>query len=961
MIHAAQQALKKQIHVTHTGRPLPLRGTRLTHSFTTSNPRIGTLPPYNNTGISDLTNRTKANFDGLNHSYSAAALQDAGLVPGITVTSQDISFVWPTVPSGTPDNYVAAGQVIPISPLPNAATIGFLGSSDHGSSTGTATLTYTDSTTQTFTLGMTDWTSNTALYGNQQVATFSLINTRHGTHLGTFYLYSATTGLQAGKTLQSVTLPTTVSPGNLHVFAIGVSGPAFNNTGVSNDSSPSSGNFDGGGSSYSAQALQSVDIVPGEQFDRDGIAYQWPSPAAGTANNDQASGQVLPIIPVPNATTLGFLGAAAGGNSSGTATMTFTDSTTQTFTLGLTDWASAPAFGNSIAATMSYRNTGSGKQTLNVYLFTAEFTIPQGKTLQSVTLPTTVSGGGLHVFAIGTRSTLNNLGTSNNSEPGSGNYDGFGSSWSIQTLEAANIVAGQPLIFNGVNFTWPSSYGSLADNAQAAGQVIPVTPVPNATTLAFVGSSTNGPSFGTATITYTDSSTQTFTLGMTDWWSGNAQYGNLVVQTFTTINTTSGPRAGMYYLYDAETSLLPKKTIQSVTLPTTVSQGQLHIFAVGTRSDYNNIAISDNSYPAGANFDSNGNSYSEQDFEDPNGPGWNPGDTLTYSGINFIWPNVAAGQGDNYQAIGQTIPITPVAGATSIGFVGSASNAGSVGASGTATLTYTDHSTQTFMLGMSDWLLDGNRVAPLSSNRLFALLPHRNTLKGQQPFTTYLFYMETMLNASKTLQSITLPSSVNKGQLHIFMMGTRAGENYPNNVGTSDDSDTMFANFDGSGNSYSIQALEAANVYEGQPLTFNGMTFTWPASYSVIPDNYQSAGELIPVTPVTGATTLGFLGAAALAGTTGSSGTATITYTDNSTQTFTLGFADWGTIVNPLPFGDQVVATMSYCNTASGPQNITTYVYYMGVTLHAGKTIQSITLPSTVSQGQLHIFAISTK
>ena len=82
------------------------------------------------------------------------------------------------------------------------------------------------------------------------------------------------------------------------------------------------------------------------------------------------------------------------------------------------------------------------------------------------------------------------------------------------------------------------------------------------------------------------------------------------------------------------------KTLQSVTLPTTLSGGQLHIFAIGTRSAYNNIGISDDNTPAGADFDGGGASYSAQDFADPNGPGWNPGDTLTYQGINYIWPGV---------------------------------------------------------------------------------------------------------------------------------------------------------------------------------------------------------------------------------------------------------------------------------------------------------------------------------
>ena len=327
------------------------------------------LPAYNNSGISDPTNRSTANFDTGYHSYSFQAMQDAGLVPGLTVTSQNITYIWPNVPSGQPDNYQAAGQVIPVTATPGAATIGFLGAATNGNTSGTATLTYTDGSTTTFTLGLTDWWNGTAQFSNQQVAHFTTINTKYGTLAGNYYLYSVTTTLNTSKTLQSVTLPSTVSPGQLHVFAVGVGGPAFNNIGISDDGSPGSGNFDGGSTSYSAQALASADLVPGHQFDLDGIAYTWPSASSGAVDNYQAAGQVLPITPVPNATTLGFLGAATHGSSSGSATMTFTDGTTQTFTLGLTDWAQSPAFGNTIAATTSYRNSSGGKQTLNIYRF----------------------------------------------------------------------------------------------------------------------------------------------------------------------------------------------------------------------------------------------------------------------------------------------------------------------------------------------------------------------------------------------------------------------------------------------------------------------------------------------------------------------------------------------------------------------------------------------------------------
>ena len=70
-----------------------------------------------------------------------------------------------------------------------------------------------------------------------------------------------------------------------------------------------------------------------------------------------------------NATTLAFLGSATYGPTSGTATIIYTDSTTQTFTLAFSDWtlsggSTAPIAGNMFAVKSAYRNTPSGKQAL---------------------------------------------------------------------------------------------------------------------------------------------------------------------------------------------------------------------------------------------------------------------------------------------------------------------------------------------------------------------------------------------------------------------------------------------------------------------------------------------------------------------------------------------------------------------------------------------------------------------
>jgi len=103
-----------------------------------------------------------------------------------------------------------------------------------------------------------------------------------------------------------------------------------------------------------------------------------------------------------------------------------------------------------------------------------------------------------------------------------------------------------------------------------------------ATTLGFVGSATNAypSSSGTATLTYTDGSTQALTLSMTDWWNATAQGGNQIAATCSYINTTNGQQNQQVHLYYAEVALQAGKAAKSITLPATVSAGQMHIFAM---------------------------------------------------------------------------------------------------------------------------------------------------------------------------------------------------------------------------------------------------------------------------------------------------------------------------------------------------------------------------------------------
>jgi hypothetical protein len=197
--------------------------------------------------------------------------------------------------------------------------------------------------------------------------------------------------------IQPVSVPAIVArPGDL--------APFFNDAGVSDDTNQAAGNFDGLGYSYSEQALTAAGVTPGTAFTSGGVQYNWPGAAAGQPDNLIAAGQVITVPPVAGATELGVVGSASNGPSSGTLTITYTDGTTQSATLGLSDWTSgSPSFGNGTAAAMPYRNSASGSsQQIGTKVFTTNIALQAGKTVASVTLPSRADQGELHVFALGT-------------------------------------------------------------------------------------------------------------------------------------------------------------------------------------------------------------------------------------------------------------------------------------------------------------------------------------------------------------------------------------------------------------------------------------------------------------------------------------------------------------------------------------------------------------------------------
>ena len=404
----------------------PGNGTPVTEGSTTIVvPYASAEAAYNNVGISDNSDESAANYDGVGDSFSAQALMagtPTALTPGGMVTIGGTTFTWPNVPAGTPDNIVAGGQTVDLSG--SGTDLGFLGSSQNGTASGIVTIHYTDGSSQSFNLNMADWYANAAAVGNQLVTTTSSWNYQSnplGAH--PVSVYFASLPLEQGKTVSSVTLPVLSGAGGttaMHIFAMatGNGAPtmgapyssidaAYDNAGISDNSDPSAANFDGTGDSYSAQALALGSPTPlsaGGQATIDGTTFTWPS-LVGQPDNVIADGQIIDVS--GSGSDLGFLGAAGFGAASGTGTITYTDGSTQSYSISMADWYNnAPVSGDQIANTSSSWNFSSSTQVTHpVSIYFAAVPLESGKTVKSVTLPTVGSGVGngvnaMHIFAI---------------------------------------------------------------------------------------------------------------------------------------------------------------------------------------------------------------------------------------------------------------------------------------------------------------------------------------------------------------------------------------------------------------------------------------------------------------------------------------------------------------------------------------------------------------------------------
>jgi predicted alpha-1,2-mannosidase len=481
------------------------------------------LSTYDNVGISADSDPAEANFDGGGYSYSQQALAADGFSPGQAVTVNGVTFTWPLPTGGYPDNTTAQGQTVTVDAPAGTQTLAFLGAANNGPVTAPLTLHYSDGSTSSFWLGLSDWTLNggsasAPAYGNTVAAATSYRNCpgcTGGQTVGTDVFYTAVP-VAAGKTLTSVTLP---DASQEHIFSIGTSTTAMTGPVVT--------------------SLSVTSAAAGDQVTVNGSGFGASQGDGYVAFSDNGTNWGPP-------------------SSTPSVTVDSWSDTAITFTVPTPSgqyqvWAGTPA---SVAVV---DNSGD---------------LSDGAGLE---ITPTANASDYY----------DNVGISNDGDTTcTANFDGDGYSYSAQALAAAGLTPGGTVSADGLTFTWPNVASCTADNILAAGQTMLVNGTAGASTLGLLESSTNGGTSGPITITYTDGTSTTATVSSSDW-AGGPGLGETAVATMTYRNADGGGNQAItMYVYATTVPIDSAKTVASVTFPdissTVGPQSAMHIFAVTT-------------------------------------------------------------------------------------------------------------------------------------------------------------------------------------------------------------------------------------------------------------------------------------------------------------------------------------------------------------------------------------------
>ena len=179
-------------------------------------------------------------------------------------------------------------------------------------------------------------------------------------------------------------------------------------------------------------------------------------------------------------------------------------------------------------------------------------------------------------------SYFNNVGISDDCDPGTADFDGDGFSYSLQALAEVGVPPGAALDVDGLELAWPAAAPGQPDNVIADGQAIAVGASSGATTLAVLASASNAGvngAWGLMTIDYADGTSQSVPLVVSDWTldggSVTPVVGNVPLVSTRYRDPDDQSRPDVFLI------AIPLSSSQPVTrieLPRGSLGGELHVF-----------------------------------------------------------------------------------------------------------------------------------------------------------------------------------------------------------------------------------------------------------------------------------------------------------------------------------------------------------------------------------------------
>lgn len=214
----------------------------------------------------------------------------------------------------------------------------------------------------------------------------------------------------------------------------------------------------------------------------------------------------------------------------------------------------------------------------------------------------------------------------------------------------------------------------------------------------------------------------------------------------------------------------PGFTVRTFTATATYRGGDGLGTATGTRSElsgtpvaslaaaYNNVAITDETNTAPGDYDGEGNSFSAQKLA---AAGLTRGGAVNALGARLTWPDVAPGSKDNVSSSGQAVTLSGSGG--KLVFLGSGVGSG---ATGSATVHYTDGTTTSGTFGFPNWSFDpanahGATLVASSDGR------NRPSGYGNAGIAYRVFAHAIPLDPAKQVSFVVLPANAN---IHLFDM-----------------------------------------------------------------------------------------------------------------------------------------------------------------------------------------------